>query len=197
MSSKFRLAILNNICFFREAKGSLLWSMLRLSKTKQTKLAYSTIRKFGGSVVARGYGHDLRRLVTSLSDHRGRHGLPRQWPASLHHLQLVVEPWVGGQVEKWLTSNDNALNSGNLLSNSRAVGRLIILYPRIDDLTSSYPEWLYRQGGCLACWSCRVDSRLNRGCTDLYYARGAQGVLLIRVGVRPVNWIYRIWRHCP
>ena len=29
-------------------------------------------------------------------------------------------------------------------------------------------------------------------CTDLYYARGAQGVLPMRVGVRPVNWIYRL-----
>ena len=34
-------------------------------------------------------------------------------------------------------------------------------------------------------------------CTDLYYARGAQGVLPMRVGVRPVNWIYRLWRHYP
>uniref|UniRef100_A0A6A7G3J0 T-cell activation inhibitor n=3 Tax=Hirondellea gigas TaxID=1518452 RepID=A0A6A7G3J0_9CRUS len=51
-----------------------------------------THRKFGVSVVVRGYGHDLRRLVTSLSDHRGRHGLPVDWPSSLSHLQLVVEP---------------------------------------------------------------------------------------------------------
>ena len=29
-------------------------------------------------------------------------------------------------------------------------------------------------------------------CTDLYYARGAQGVLPMRVGMRPVNWIYRL-----
>ena len=34
-------------------------------------------------------------------------------------------------------------------------------------------------------------------CTDLYYASGAQGVLAMRAGVRPVNWIYRLWRHCP
>ena len=34
-------------------------------------------------------------------------------------------------------------------------------------------------------------------CTDLYYARGAQGVLPMRVGVRPVNWIYPLWRYCP
>ena len=30
-------------------------------------------------------------------------------------------------------------------------------------------------------------------CTDLYYARGAQGVLpCVGWGVRPVNWIYRL-----
>ena len=36
-------------------------------------------------------------------------------------------------------------------------------------------EWPHRQGGCLACWSCKIDSLLSRDCTDLYYARGAQG----------------------
>ena len=29
-------------------------------------------------------------------------------------------------------------------------------------------------------------------CTDLYYARCAQEVLPMRVGVRPVHWIYRL-----
>ena len=41
----------------------------------------------------------------------------------------------------------------------------------------------------------KVESRLWLSCTDLYYARGAQGVLPTRVGVRPVNWIYHLWRH--
>ena len=64
---------------------------------------------------------------------------------------------------------------------------------------TSYPEWLHRQGGCLACWSCKIDSWLNWGCTDLYYALGAQRVMTMRVGgcVWPVNWIFRLWRHCP
>ena len=44
------------------------------------------------------------------------------------------------------------------------------------------PEWPNRQGGCLACWSCKIYSRLSWDCTDLYCARGAQGVLPIRVG---------------
>ena len=43
-----------------------------------------------------------------------------------------------------------------------------------------YPEWPHRQGGCLACCVCTFESR--RGCTDLYYARGAQGVLPMSVG---------------
>ena len=39
-------------------------------------------------------------------------------------------------------------------------------------------EWLHRHGGCLACWrfqGCKLESRLWLSCTDLYYARGAQG----------------------
>ena len=42
-----------------------------------------------------------------------------------------------------------------------------------------YPEWPHRQGG-LACFGCTFESRWC--CTDLYYARGAQGVLPMRVG---------------
>ena len=42
-----------------------------------------------------------------------------------------------------------------------------------------YPELSHRQGGCLACCGCTFESR--PGCTDLYYARGAQGVLPMRV----------------
>ena len=45
-----------------------------------------------------------------------------------------------------------------------------------------YNEWPHRQGGCLACWSCKIESRLSWDCTDLYYARGAQGILPMRVG---------------
>ena len=42
------------------------------------------------------------------------------------------------------------------------------------DVAVNYPnpEWSHRKGGCLAC----------EGCTDLYNARGAQGILSIRVG---------------
>ena len=43
-----------------------------------------------------------------------------------------------------------------------------------------YPEWPHRQGGCLACYGCTFDSR--GVCNDLYYARGAKGVLPMRVG---------------
>ena len=34
---------------------------------------------------------------------------------------------------------------------------------------------------------CKIEPRLWLSCTDLYYARGAQGVLPMRVGVRPTN----------
>ena len=43
-----------------------------------------------------------------------------------------------------------------------------------------HPEWPHRQGSCHAFCGCTFESR--RGCADLYYARGAQGVLLMRVG---------------
>ena len=44
-------------------------------------------------------------------------------------------------------------------------------------VTQLLPEWPHSQGGCLAC---TFESRWC--CTDLYYARGAQGVLPMRVG---------------
>ena len=50
-----------------------------------------------------------------------------------------------------------------------------------------------KEVGCLACCGCTFES--SWGCTDLFYARGAQGVLPMKVGVRPVNWIYRLSRH--
>ena len=53
-------------------------------------------------------------------------------------------------------------------------------YLPIHLLLNYCPEWPHRQGGCLACCGCTFDFRW--GCTDLYYARGAQGVLLMRVG---------------
>ena len=45
------------------------------------------------------------------------------------------------------------------------------------------PEWPHWQGACLACWSCKIDYRVSWDCTDSYYARGARGVLSMRVGV--------------
>ena len=49
--------------------------------------------------------------------------------------------------------------------------------------------WQHRQGGYLACCGCTFDS--GWGFTDLYYERGAQGVLLIRVGGATVTIIAR------
>ena len=41
---------------------------------------------------------------------------------------------------------------------------------------SLYPECPHRQGGYLACCGCTFES--SWGCNDLYYARGAQAVLV-------------------
>ena len=49
-----------------------------------------------------------------------------------------------------------------------------------SELRSLYPEWPHRQGGCLTCWGCMFESRW--GCTNLYYACDAQGVLPMRAG---------------
>ena len=48
----------------------------------------------------------------------------------------------------------------------------------------SYPEWQHMQGGCLACSRLqeRIQAVVALRCTDLYYARGSQGVLPMRVG---------------
>ena len=65
----------------------------------------------------------------------------------------------------------------------------------LNDIIIIYSEWPHRKGGCLAWCGCTFESRW--GSTDVFYARGAQGVLTMRVGVRPVYWIYHLWRHCP
>lgn len=52
-------------------------------------------RKFQPNVMARNYANQLRRLVTSLGDHQGRHGYPKSWPESLDKFELVVEPEAG------------------------------------------------------------------------------------------------------
>ena len=48
--------------------------------------------------------------------------------------------------------------------------RSALLSGRIGKVVASYAE------------GCKIESRLWLSCTDLYYARGAQGVLPMRVG---------------
>ena len=55
------------------------------------------------------------------------------------------------------------------------VAALAMLLPSMLKVAESIPGW---------------------GSTDLYNARGIHGVLPMRVGVRSVNLIYRLWRHC-
>ena len=64
---------------------------------------------------------------------------------------------------------------------SEFIGNHICKQNVIYTLKKSYicPEWSHRQGGCLACCDCKFESRW--GCTDLYYARGAQGILPMKV----------------
>ncbi|XP_069677058.1 T-cell activation inhibitor, mitochondrial [Periplaneta americana] len=52
-------------------------------------------RKFQPKVMARHYEKQLRRLTTSLSDHQGRMGYPKEWPQSLSNFELVVETEAG------------------------------------------------------------------------------------------------------
>ena len=42
---------------------------------------------------------------------------------------------------------------------------------------------------------CKIDSRLWLSCTDLHIL--CRGYCPWGWGMRPVNWIYRLWRHCP
>ena len=53
------------------------------------------------------------------------------------------------------------------------------------------PEWPHRQDGCLTCCGCTFESR--------WYTmhEALRGNCPWGWGVRPVNWIYRFWRHCP
>jgi hypothetical protein len=48
-------------------------------------------RKFQPKVMAKQYENQLRRLTTSLSDHQGCMGYPKDWPLSLSDFELVVE----------------------------------------------------------------------------------------------------------
>ncbi|KAK6632343.1 hypothetical protein RUM44_007384 [Polyplax serrata] len=52
-------------------------------------------RKFQPKVTAEKYENQLRRLITSLGDYRGRYGYPRQWPEKLDKYELVVETEAG------------------------------------------------------------------------------------------------------
>ena len=41
--------------------------------------------------MAKQYENNLRRLTTTLGDHQGRYGFPKDWPESLSNYELVVE----------------------------------------------------------------------------------------------------------
>ena len=57
------------------------------------------------------------------------------------------------------------------------------------------PEWTHRQGGCLACW--RLQGRFSAESSLIYIMHESlRGYCPCVWGVRPINWIYRLWRHC-
>ena len=89
----------------------------------------------------------------------------------------------------WVSANLNKIvirNSRKLLINWMKIRylTLVLLLPllSIAEFVQNfiYTEWPHRQGGCLACCGCTFES--HWACTDLYYARGAQGVVPMRVG---------------
>ena len=79
---------------------------------------------------------------------------------------------------------------------SCSVYRCVSHCKRCTVLQCSSPECQHRKGGCLACW--RLQGRYSAEAALIYtmHGRGSQGVLPMRVGVRPVNRIHRLWRHC-
>ena len=59
-----------------------------------------------------------------------------------------------------------------------------------------YLEWPHRQGGCLACWSWKVDPSCGWDWTDLYYASGGtahEGGLCDQSGSTISDAIVRSW----
>ena len=64
-----------------------------------------------------------------------------------------------------------------------------ILFERLDQKYFPMYEATHTLNGCIGkvvashAEGCKIESRLCLSCTDLYYARGTQGVLPMRVGV--------------
>uniref|UniRef100_A0A1B6DS34 DUF4460 domain-containing protein n=2 Tax=Clastoptera arizonana TaxID=38151 RepID=A0A1B6DS34_9HEMI len=52
-------------------------------------------RKFQPKTMVKNYENNLRRLTTSLSDHQGKKGYPKEWPASLDYYEIVIETEAG------------------------------------------------------------------------------------------------------
>jgi hypothetical protein len=71
--------------------------MAALAATQSNTVTFCNVsplipcRKFQPKVMAKHYENQLRRLTTSLSDHQGRVGYPKDWPDSLNNFELVVE----------------------------------------------------------------------------------------------------------
>ena len=73
----------------------------------------------------------------------------------------------------------------NIYIESIYVESIAALSGRISKVVASHAE------------GCKIESRLWLSFTDLYYARGAQEYCPWGWGIRLVNWLHRLWRHCP
>jgi len=66
-------------------------SILSLLKSTSTTGSGVLSRKFEPTRMADSYESNLRKLITSIGDYKGRCSFPAQWPKTLTHLELVVE----------------------------------------------------------------------------------------------------------
>ena len=86
-----------------------------------------------------------------------------------------------------------------ICTSSTMLGHLYIgwcLHPKVKSIM----EWPHRQGGCLACWRlqrCTFDPGCDWAAPIYTMHEALRGYCPCGWGVRPVNWIYRLWRHCP
>ena len=70
------------------------------------------------------------------------------------------------------------------------------LWSKSEQVAAFLPWVLNRQGGCLACW--RLQDRFPAEAALIYTKHEVlRWYCLWGLGVLPVNWIHRLWRHCP
>ena len=138
---------------------------------------------------------ELRNSCTSVSPN-GCTWEQQEWNKTKKQMKKVRRgAWVWKEAKHaWKKKESpDGLNYPN--QNTIIINIICLYFLTYGKSIMKYSDWLHRQGGCLACCSCTFSSRCAG--TDLFYARGTQGYCPEGFGVWPVNWIYRLWRHCP